>query len=303
MTRGLAMALVAMAATAGVDPAASTRAALPQQQLPTFRSGTDIVAVDVSIRDGTRVVTGLTAGDFELLDNGVPQRVSDVSYGKVPIDITVALDVSASLTGPLLDQLRRALLQLMRDLEPADRLKLMTFNMRVQRVVDFTTDASAVERAVVAALPGGATSIWDAISVALVSAADPDRRQLVVVFTDTVDSSSISDPDQLLDLARRTRAALTVVVPTSQNPGRVVVLPAESRAALSRVVRETGGTFLSVSGDIAETFRRALDEFRSSYVLYFTPTGVERAGFHTLSVVVKGRKSVTIRARRGYFWQ
>ena len=50
------------------------------------------------------IVTGLTATDFVIQDNGVRQDVSAVSYGKVPIDVTVGLDVSTSVTGPLLDR-------------------------------------------------------------------------------------------------------------------------------------------------------------------------------------------------------
>jgi hypothetical protein len=45
-----------------------------------------------------------------------------------------------------------------------------------------------------------------------------------------------------------------------------------------------------------------LQEFRSSYVLYFTPRGVERSGAHTLEVRVK-RPGVDVRARRGYVWK
>jgi hypothetical protein len=54
--------------------------------------------------------------------------------------------------------------------------------------------------------------------------------------------------------------------------------------------------------DLTAAFRRAVDQFRSSYVLHFTPTGVERAGFHTLEVTIKGRPRLTVTARRGYFW-
>jgi hypothetical protein len=46
-----------------------------QPQEPVFRAGTDIVALDVSVRRRNQTVTGLTARDFELLDNGVPQRI------------------------------------------------------------------------------------------------------------------------------------------------------------------------------------------------------------------------------------
>ena len=105
-----------------------------------------------------------------MYDNGVLQTVDAVSYGKLPIDITVALDVSFSVTGAMLDWLRRGVVQLMRDLGKEDRLKLMLFNMQVARSVDFTTDEAAVERAIKSAAAGGGTSLLDSISVSLISA-------------------------------------------------------------------------------------------------------------------------------------
>ena len=162
-------------------------------QVPTFRAEVNAVVVDVSVRDRSRrPVTNLRAADFHVTDNGVPQEVDNVSYGKLPIDVTVALDVSYSVTGSVLERLRRAVGQLMHDLGRQDRLKLMLFNMRVTRIVDFTSDADAVDRAIRTATAGGGTALLDAISVALVSASTPDRRQLIVFFTDGNDSSSVT---------------------------------------------------------------------------------------------------------------
>jgi VWFA-related protein len=272
-----------------------------QQQQPTFRTRADVVAVDVSVRDGSRVVSNLKAEDFEVYDNDVLQQVTDVSYGKVPIDVTVILDVSQSVTGQTLTALRRAVLQLARDKGKQDRLKLMTFNMRVSRVVDFTTETPDVERALRMTQGGGGSSIWDAMAVALVSASDPDRRQLVMLFSDSADTSSTLDAEALVGLAQRTTAAISAVVPGSglqflQRPGLPV---------LRRLATESGGGVYGVSvggSDLSSVFQRALDQFRSSYVLHFTPNGVERTGFHALRVSVKDRKTVQITARRGYFW-
>jgi VWFA-related protein len=255
------------------------------------------------VRDRTRVITGLTAADFEVFDNDVLQEVTDVSYGKLPIDVTVALDVSLSVTGPLLDRLRTAVRQLMRDLGREDRLKLITFNMRISRIVDFTADPAVVEQAIQSAAAGGGSSIRDAIGVALVSAVEPNRRQLIVVFTDGADGTSVMSPEALLDLSRRTNAAVTSVVPTG--PGSAGRGLAGGSAALQKLGVETGGTLIPVTGrsqDLTATFRRALDEFRSSYVLHYSPRHVDRAGYHTLRVAIKGRASLTVRARRGYFW-
>jgi VWFA-related protein len=293
MTRG-AIAVVAMAA-------------MWAQQAPTFKSRADAVVVDVSVRDGTRVISNLTAADFEVLDNDVPQQVTDVSFGKVPIDVTIVFDVSQSVSGQTLERLRRGVVQLMRDLNKEDRLKLMTFNMRVSRIVDFTADPAEVERALKVALAGGGSSVWDAVAVALVSASEPNRRQLVVLFSDAADTSSTLDADALVSVAQRTTASFSAVVASVTLAGaRPVMSFGPGWPVLQRLAVETGGGVFPIgpaNPDLTSAFRRAVDQFRSSYVLHFNPTGVERAGFHTLKVSVKGRPKTTITARRGYFWQ
>lgn len=295
------------------------QAAGPRQdpaQPPTFRSGAAAVTVDVSVRDRRgRPITGLTAADFEVLDNGVPQQVDDVSYGRVPIDITVALDVSYSVTGQLLDQLRRAVVRLTRDLRPEDRLRLMLFNMRVMRVTDYTTDVKAVERAIGEAAAGGGTALLDAVSVSLVDASPPDRRQLVVFFTDGSDSSSTTTRETLSRVAQRARATLTFVMPGGRRvmttfsgglPGRTITrmtgTVSPHQAWFAGLARETGGSVLPVGPgtDVGAAFRRVLNEFRSAYVLYYTPRGVDRPGYHAIEVRVN-RDAATVQARRGYF--
>ena len=128
-------------ATAAAAP--QNAAQTPAAQSPVFRAGADVVAVEASVRRDRRPLAGLKADDFELLDNGVPQQIVDVSHEKLPIDVTVLLDVSASVTGPALDELRRALRQLRGDLGAVDRLRLVTFNMGMRRVVDFAEPAPA----------------------------------------------------------------------------------------------------------------------------------------------------------------
>jgi VWFA-related protein len=238
-----------------------------------------------------------------------------VSYGRVPIDITVALDVSYSVTGALLDRLRQAVVQLMRDLRPEDRLKLVLFNMRVTRTIDYTGDVKAVEQAIRDAVASGGTALLDAVSVTLIDAAPPGRRQLIVFFTDGNDSSSTTSPALLPEIARRTRATLSFVMPatgsTTVHSGTLTgtVMRYQTigprpplHALLITLASETGGSVLQVMpGDnLTSTFRRALNDFRSAYVLYYTPRGVEPAGYHTIEVQVN-RSGAEVQARRGYF--
>jgi Ca-activated chloride channel homolog len=303
-----ATALALLAAVVAALPAERIGA---QEQLPTFRSMANAVAVDVTVRDNKRKsVTGLKADDFEVYDNGVRQEVAEVSYGKLPIDVTVALDVSFSVTGFMLDRLRSGVVTLMRDLAREDRLRLMLFNSRVSRVVDFTTDERKVEAAIKGAVAGGGTALFDSMSVALVSTAPRDRRQLVVVFTDGNDSTSTTQPAMLTNVALRTRAAVAMVLPGN---GPLVVTgnafanlkvsltPQPYDGFLQSVAKATGGSVVrtNADSDLSAVFRQVLEEFRSAYVLLYDAKGVER-GYHELEVKLK-REGLTVSARRGYW--
>jgi VWFA-related protein len=297
----------------------SARTAPQEPQLPTFRSSANAVAVDVSVFDRTRrPITNLTPTDFEILDNGVPQTVDNVSYGKLPIDITVALDVSYSVTGTLLERLQRGVNQLAGDLGRQDRLRLMLFNMKVSRTIDFTSDVREIERAMKTVAAGGSTALLDAISVALVSSTAADRRQLIVFFTDGSDSTSVTPVSSLTTIARRARATLTFVMPTvggmiisssSSSPfggsPNIINLTGGSRpdTIYMTLARETGGSVIPVGAttDLSDAFQRVLNEFRSAYVVYFNARGVEPGGYHTLDVKVT-RENATVQARRGYWY-
>ena len=283
----------------------------PQEPAPIFRAGADAVTVDASVQRDRRPVTGLKAADFELLDNGVPQEITEVAYERLPIDVTLLLDVSASVTGEVLDELRRALRQVRTDLGAGDRLRLLTFNMRVHRLVDFTQPASDLDAALASLRGAGSSAVFDGLAVALTAAAPPGRRRLIVLFSDGQDSSSVNDPETLLDVVRRSTPTVAVILgsASSERPAsilRTTAAPASPTVgALSeRIAGETGGlvTLVKPGESLSSKFRRMLQEFRSSYVLYFTPRGVERSGAHTLEVRVK-RAGVAVRARRGYVWR
>jgi VWFA-related protein len=285
-------------------------AAAAQSQSAPFRASAEAVMVEVSVQEGSRPLTGLTIGDFEVRDNGVSQKIVGVTYGTMPIDVTVALDVSYSVSGVMLDRLRRAVGQLLRDLGPDDRLRLMMFNARVARILDYSKDPAAVDRAMQQATGGGGTALRDAINLALVSSAEPGRRQLLVVFTDGNDASSTTSMELLMSVAQRTSPTVTIVMPSlavgtfaaASGPMVSNVLLAGSAVSLTALAASTGGSVVPFqpTENIGLVFQRVLHGFRSTYVLHFIPEGVDRSGFHELLVSVT-RPRATVTARRGYY--
>jgi VWFA-related protein len=295
-------------------------------QAPTFRASTDAVRVDVSVKRNGRPLSGLTADDFEIFDNGIVQRIADLSFEKGAIDVTVALDLSRSVSGDMLERLRRGVEELRRRLTSDDKLKVVTFNMRIRRILDFDEPRDRAGELVASATAGGATSLVDTVAVLLASPAQIDRRQLIIVFSDGADTSSWVEPDALGAVAARTTPTVAFVQPVEEvrvtnaqsgssaersgaAPTTVAGLPSftvrQGVAAIPAFYRQltvdTGGQVLAANGDtLTRAFATLLDDFRSSYVLHYTPSGVSGKGFHTIGVKVRKEGTFDIRARRGY---
>ena len=69
------------------------------QQPPTFKSGTQIVSLFVTVLDlQKRLVPGLVQEDFEVLDNEKPQPIVFFNNEVQPITVVVMLDTSGSMT-------------------------------------------------------------------------------------------------------------------------------------------------------------------------------------------------------------
>ena len=73
-----------------------------------FSSGVEVVRVDVLVTRGGRPVRDLRPQDFEILDNGVPQKVDSASFELIPLNVVLALDMSASVAGERLEHMRQA---------------------------------------------------------------------------------------------------------------------------------------------------------------------------------------------------
>ena len=292
MTQTIRHALLVAALAYSGAALASGAAQDPASQVPAFRGHADGITVEVSVRRGTRTVGGLRLGDFELLDNGVRQSPT-LSVESLPIDVTILLDVSGSVSGPVLDQLRQSVNELRADLKAGDRLRLLVFNMRVMRLFDVDATPATIDKAFATLTPGGSSAVLDGLAVALASPVETGRRAFIVAFTDGEDSSSLISPGKLLDVARRTTPTVNTVLATSVNRGDDDVY--------TTLAAETGGQTESLRpGErLGSAFRRLFAEYRESYVLRYAPTGVERVGTHTIDVRVN-RPGTVVRARRGY---
>jgi VWFA-related protein len=238
-----------------------------------------------------RPVSGLTAADFEVRDNGVAQTIDVLDAANLPINAVLALDTSASTAGARLRDLTTATDALLDDLRPVDRAALTTFSHVVSPRVPLTLDLASIRDALRSINPDGETAALDGIYAALTATLAETGRSLVVICTDGRDTRSWLEADELLTAARRSNAVIDVVATGS----------ARQWPVLRDLTDATGGETIAVesSAQIRAQFESVLREFRSRYVLTFVPTGVADGGFHRLDVRVRGTRLV-VKARPGY---
>src|SRR5262245_53149315 len=98
------------AAFACVLVAASAGVCLAQAGSGLFRTHTDLVALDVSVKDHSgRYVESLTPDDFVILDDNVPQKVQFFSPGgRIPLAVALLVDFSQSMSGEPLARAKSA---------------------------------------------------------------------------------------------------------------------------------------------------------------------------------------------------
>ena len=270
-----------------------------------FRSGRTIVSVNVSVRSGTSPVAGLTAADFRLTDNGARQTIDAVSMETVPIDLTLLIDTSGTTS----TSIRRVLGEaegIARRLRPTDRFRLLSIDTVVHELLPMRNAASHTWPA---RIPfNGASAVYDALFAGLATPVEPDRRHLLIALTDGVDTISALDAAAVRDAAERSDVLLHIVAVTADAaPPPVPPNWMPRRDAdfdvLRDAARRTGGELHGGGQFGPEALRvvsAAMQDFRSSYVLRYSPTDAA-SGWHALDVRVNRRDPWTTRARRGYF--
>jgi Ca-activated chloride channel family protein len=281
---------------------AITAIAAVHGQQPLFRTGVDVVRIDVSVMNGLSPVGGLTRDQFVVLDNGVPQTVDSATLETVPLSLTLVLDTSASMRDERIDHLIEGSQALIKALHPQDEAALLTFSEHVHLAVGMTRDHKSLLDALGHLEANGATALNDAVFLGLQLRAltASDSRPVLLVFSDGHDTASWLRHEQLLDATRRSNLLLHVIelLPPAFGP-TVAQRPSET---LKELAKAGGGRHWAAlkASDLNDLFGKALNELRARYLLTYSPAGVTREGWHDVKVTVKGARG-DVTARPGYF--
>jgi Ca-activated chloride channel homolog len=275
--------------------------AQPQQpQPPTFKSGTQIVSLFVTVADAQkRLVPGLTQDDFEILDNDKPQPIVYFDNSVQPISVVVMLDTSGSMTMTI-DLLKRAAEQFVLRLLPEDKARVGAFNDKVQMSSRFTNNRDELVTSIHDVDYGNGTRLWDAVAASLDELKSIEGRRVVLVFTDGDDTESKIGLGTVIDRARAEETMIYAIGLESNYFNGQRMIRSKPDRGLRKLADETGGGYFELEKtiDLAPTFTRVAQELHSQYVIGFTPTQLDNR-VHKLAVKMK-QPGLSARARRSY---
>ena len=284
-----------------------------QEPLHREKPGPATLSVDVdrvnvlfSVADGKgRFVRNLEKGDFQVYEDDRPQDISNFSTeANLPLNIAFLIDSSGSIRYKLRFERLAAARFFSTALRPGtDKAFVMTFDTKTAIAQDYTDDPSLLSDALQTIIPGGSTSLYDAVFEAAVRklAGRPGRRVILLV-SDGMDNSSHVSLARTLEAVQKNDV---VVYAVSTNG--IDLTDAGDRktgdANLDELAKETGGRalFPSKVEELGRAFSRVGEELRSQYSLAYGPTNAKRDGTYRSIRIVVARKRYKVKCRHGYY--
>jgi VWFA-related protein len=280
---------------------------------PQFRAVVDGVTVDAFAHDGGVPLAGLTRDDFVLRDNGVVQQIDAIGTTE-SAHVIVGLDVSHSVDGEALEQMRSAVRTVHGQLTHADRLSLLTFGNRVRILQRAVAPGRDLEAVLAAMVPNGSTVLHDALVAGTALARADHRPAVFLMLTDGQDTGSWSTAAAAIDAIRHGHVVVYPVgaglpdVPMASVDAEymrertwLAPQPGDTLRLLQSVAEISGGQFLRVGrgARLERTFGNILAQYRQRYLITFTPSARATSGWHRLDVRLRNRAG-TVVAREGY---
>ncbi len=277
------------------------------ESLITIRRAVDEVNVIFTVTDKHgRFVKDLKRNDFKVVDDAKPalEIKSFRSETDLPLQVGLLVDASNSVRDRFKFEQESAIEFLNQMIRPkSDRAFVIGFDVTPEVTQDFTDSTELLSKGVRSLRPGGGTAMYDALYFAcrdkLLKA--PSRgtvRRAIILLSDGDDNQSHVSREEAIEMAQR---AEVIVYTISTN---ITGSRAKGDKILERIAEATGGRsfFPFQIRDVADAFAEIQDELRSQYALSYKPADFRQDGrYRTIEILAADKKSLRVRARRGYY--
>ena len=285
---------------------------------PTINVNVNLVNIYFSARDKTGFITNLAKADCSVAEDKVPQTIKNFTQEKkLPLTIGILLDTSGSQQNVLpLEQQAGA--EILRDvLKPKDEAFLISFDINVDLLADYTNRPSEIARALnkasinTGAGTGSATGngnprgtlLYDAVYLAAHDKLSKEAgRKVIVMLTDGGDQGSQENLKGAIEEAQKANAIVYVIL-IADRMGQFYGGFSVGDSDMNKLAADTGGRVINVGNNgkkLEEAFQQITDELRTQYLLSYTPTNTKSDGTYRKLELDCG-KGLKLDARKGYY--
>lgn len=269
----------------------------------------DLVNLATTVLDANgKYVDGLRQEDFQLLENGVEQKLAVFSHdAQVNLSVGVLIDISGSMRHKL-QQALQTVREVSLALTPQDEMFVITFNDDINVRQRFTRNPDDVQKALRGIRSGGETAAYDAIQAGLqeMRSAKNGKRILLLV-SDGYDTRSKVNMDQTVELLKRSQVILYAIgIDDDDNDPLVLRQPRYHiyHYMLGELTGATGGNafrlFTGRNYALDTIAALMLEELHQQYTLGFYPSADKDGSWRKLEVRVN-KPGVKVRNRSGYY--
>ncbi len=288
-----------------------------QESQEPIRAEVQLVNLFVTVRDkNKRLVTDLTEEDFRIFEDGQEQKIAFFSRETaLPITLGLLVDTSISQGRVLYEEQVAASRFLERVMRKGDLAFVITFDVNVDLLIDFTASTEQLEAAVHRArinapLPDGpvarsgpvGTKLYDAIWLACREKLRNEAgRKALVILSDGVDAGSRMELEDALEAAQRSDTVIHFIM--ISDPGYYGFGGPSGSGVARKLAEETGGRAIFVRDEkrLDEAFEQISEELRNQYTLgYYSANSRRDSKFRKLQVKVN-RGGTKVLARKGYY--
>jgi VWFA-related protein len=278
-----------------------------------FRSGVDLVSLSVVVtgpRD--QFIAGLTAENFAVYEDGVQQDVSFFAATDVPLDLSILLDTSASMTDKM-QTVHQAAIGFASSVRPGDRIAIVDIKDGVRTLHGLSEDPAGAPAAIRQTTARGGTALYNGLYLTLKEmvtqrrADDGMRREAIVVLSDGIDTSSLVGFEDVMAVAKESGIAVytitlkpSALIQEAHSNGRQRY--SESDFSMRQIAEETGARafFPTAITELAGVYGLIAEELATQYALGYTPKNPARDGSYRRVIVRVDEAGARTRARSGY---
>lgn len=283
-------------------------------QGPALKRTVNLVNLFATVRDKSkRIVGDLKQDDFKVFEDNQEQKIAFFSKEvTMPITLGLLIDTSGSEQNRLGAEQEAASRFLERVMKKGDMAMVISFDLDVDLLADFTDDRGQLERAInkarISAVSGGVvtpgtipsntggTHFYDAVYLASgEKLATEAGRKALVIITDAEDQGSKLRVEEAIEAAQRTDTVIHILYVHDYGYGRGEIA--------RKMAEETGGRMIDVSSEkkLNEAFDLISEELRSQYTLGYYPLNTARDGRFRKVRVETANKDYKILTRKGYY--